>query len=239
MLERFLNVVFPYLGEDEAVFMSLSSRVKYLTEEERQVMSIGRNEMFRRRWFTMDNHFLDFITKVTNYLSDIKVVDGGLASYTDKDNNPLPLHSITVYLNINPSDMRKAVFTLQREILDMIEKGGDFRQIQSKLNTVVQKSRGTRRWTDIDVDVDGKSLPEIIDFFQTHLRDPLVIHTHSGYHVMISNQNMKKDKTNLGSVIQRANENFGHIASEIVINKNAMVPLPGTYQGGEEVCWYG
>jgi hypothetical protein len=47
--EKFYKHCVPELGPDEVFFISLSARNKYLTEQERRDLELGRTEMFARR----------------------------------------------------------------------------------------------------------------------------------------------------------------------------------------------
>lgn len=232
VIRDFLDVVFSDAEEeDQAVFVSLSTRAKYLSDEQRLVYSLSHSEMFHRQWFPV-NKARDLVIR---YLEQIRIQDYLLVDHTDKKGHTLPLNATSVYLNINPSSYRRAVFDLQREILTMMEDNSGYRKIQSKLNTAMQRARGQRLWTDIDVDA-AYAPEEIVHFVQKRLPNPLVLQTHSGYHVMVENALMKQYKTNLGEVVKSMQELFND-SSEIKINSNAMVPLPGTFQGGVEVLW--
>jgi hypothetical protein len=247
IIADFISSVFDDIEVGKAMFVSLSARAKYLNPEERNLYSLNHNEMFHRRWFDPEyrDHLKAGITvpklptdvlveRVIDYIQSVRIMGGVyLEDYRDKHGTPLPVSATTVYVNINPSSFRKAAFVLQRDILDMMEKGEGYERIQSKLNTAMQKSRSRRVWTDIDIDADHAP-EEIIHFVRKRLPFPVIIKSHSGYHVMVKNELMKLYKVNLGEVVDLMTATFSD-HSEIGINKNAMVPLPGTFQGGVEV----
>jgi len=239
----FIQTLFPELNENEAIFISLSARAKYLSSKEKTHYALGRNEMFHRKWFTGEEVAAE---KVEQYLENVSVDHQSLSlrDFADKKGNHIPLHALSTYININPSDLRKATFQLQQEIQGMMlkELSGqevDYTTIQSLLNTQVQKSRSRRLWTDIDMDFPvSPPRNDVIDQVLSLLpvSDTLILKTHSGYHLVVRNTALKEYKINLGEVIKDLNSIYP-AATEIKINENAMVPLPGTLQGGTYVEW--
>jgi hypothetical protein len=251
-VQVFLDKIFPDLTQNEVVFLSLSARAKYLKNSERQLYSLSHNEMFHRRWFTADavrnGSVPDYIRSIRT-TTDKPYLDGisCLADYTDKYGVPLPEHAVAVYLNINPSDMRLAAVQLQKRLLDMMGKDlttagdpHDYTKLQSMLNTEVQKARSRRVWVDIDMDFHNiPEKEEIISAVENRFppHSNKIIKTRSGYHVLLDAAMLKEEKVNLGQIIRNLNDIYRSRASEIVINRNAMIPLPGTYQGGVQVEW--
>lgn len=237
-LRQFLDI-FPELEKDEVLFVSLSSRTKYLTaEQKKKGIVINRNEMFHRRWFSGDKEKL--FSSLTKYIAGVKCasdvvndleVDDYLLDFTTSSGHPIPLNTVTVYVNINPSSMMKAASNLGSEMMKkMMSTDYEwFIRLQSKLNTEVQKAKSRRELIDIDFDVSDFSS---VEYFLKYVKGT-PIQTHSGYHVLIKKDDL--DGINLGKIVSETQGKFDN--KEIIINSNAMIPLPGTYSGGKEITF--
>lgn len=135
-------------------------------------------------------------------------------------------------------------------------------QIDHTLMTCLQKNRGTKIWLDIDFDVP-KSLfnapVEMKDYLNKY--KGLIyywIDTRSGYHLLINRstlsfnpndicvegikvlkvilENKKYDKVTWDfNNIYVKDDQGNEIHYEIIVNKNEMIPLPGTIAGGHKV----
>ena len=123
------------------------------------------------------------------------------------------------------------------------------------------KNVAKRNWVDIDLDVSPENFtfPEIKDVMDSLKFEEdkyVVIQTRGGYHILVStpwislyNKEYSKrftegerfNKKGLLSVdkvirrLERALDDKGFEAKEITVNKNGMVPIPGTLQGGAKV----
>lgn len=242
-IHKFINYIYPDLEKDEAFFISLSSRTKYLTKEQKERGYVtNRNEMFHRSFFNGNKELL--YSKVIDYIQTLNIeedITNGEDQLTDfniSSGHNIPLNTVTVYVNINPSNVRQAAANLAADIVSNLLSNDSeyFFHIRSKMNTQVQKTRSRRCLIDIDFDVDEEApVKWFIEECKKNNVDYYVIKTHSGYHVLL-----KKDTLsgfNLQGSVEEAKERF-HNSKEIVINKNAMVPFPGTYQGGVPVVLY-
>lgn len=123
-----------------------------------------------------------------------------------------------------------------------------------------QKSRGTKHWLDLDFDVpEYFNAPKLMKDFLNALKiEYYWVETKSGYHLLIDIDSLSKMKVNPQNICQEGlirlfrattekqrgstpkyeGKNTIVIDSkkyEIIINKNAMIPLPGTYQAGHKV----
>lgn len=235
-IKKFIDTIYPPLIDDEVLFVSLSSRAKYLSEEQKEKgLRINRNEMFNRRFFngdkdTLCNKLIEYIDSI-HCEEDILTGDDYLSDYYTSNGFNIPLNTVTVYININPSSMKKAAAKLTSEVVSkLIENDNEwFIKLQSKLNTEVQKAKSRRELIDIDFDVDSY---ESVEYFLTKIKGT-PIKTHSGYHVLINKKDL--EDINLGEVISYIQQKYDN--KEIIINSNAMIPIPGTFQGNKKVSF--
>lgn len=262
-VKKFFDEVVPPLTNSEMYFVSLSARNKYLTEEERRELALGRTEMFERR-VIRERSFERFLRTLRKFETN----DG---SYLTKNGSNIPNKSIIVYFNINPTDVLKAYKEFNQVMNEYMyelahcaaegRKTDDIMKRIRKQDTLLmncfQKNRGTKHYLDVDFDVPKDYFDAVVKPFIDELRENgvkvVVIDTRGGYHILLKRDTIK---FNFNDVIYKANEKFaleymkrndvklgenGYIdlpketGHEIILNKNAMVPVPGTLQGGYPV----
>lgn len=127
------------------------------------------------------------------------------------------------------------------------------------------KNVSSRNWIDIDIDLDTEKVSisdlrtriyDMLTYFPyegvIQYLPFVIIQTHGGYHVLVSTRFISErnklyasnNKMNKGMVLSVDNYMSAiltlleekHVdAKEVKINQNAMVPIPGTLQGGKEV----
>lgn len=241
-VKRFFDTVLPPLSDLEVYFVSLSARNKYLSEEEQEALHLGRTEMFERR-IIRERNWDKFLRTLYKFESNEK-------AYTTKNNSIIPSKCITCYININPSNVLKAYAEYNKTMTEYIYEIANNSIKNNNTENIIyritksdrllldqlQKCRGTKHLIDVDFDVPDD---QFVKMFTKELKSKNVsyevIDTKSGYHVL-----MRKDtvKFNFPSLLECYNKQAA-IAykekTEIVVNKNEMVPLPGTSQGGHPV----
>lgn len=233
---KFIEIL-PELKQDEVYFISLSARNKYLTKEEREYYSLGQTEMFGREIAQSKDKLRDYI---------IKKLEATLSYKTTRNRKLIPDKSLVCYMNINPSSMIKAYYQFQNEmnrqmreitlaLLHEKEPNYSFINIQTReLMNCIQKSTGTKHFIDIDCNTkENEVINEItinlylddIKFYQ--------IETKGGYHFIIDKNTIPLKYNLMMNVINKADRKLHDISKgkeEIIINSNAMVPVPGTMQ---------
>ena len=64
----------------------------------------------------------------------------------------------------------------------------------------------------------------------------VTIHTRGGFHLLVSTErNIFNKDVNPVTIRSSLEDTLKEVSKEVVINKNGMVPLPGTRQGGHAV----
>ncbi len=239
-LRFFYEEFFSDLQNDEVGFVSLSARKKYLSEEIRKEVGLKRTEMFQRRIFRNYNEFY----------SNLRQYEACIAAsvyYTNKEGKneepktPIPSECIVCYVNINPCSMIEATSNFTMDYLSQLKpalKGGvdrkQYQSLLSKFHNKIQTSRSRKNWIDVDFDTQDKS---IVNEFIAHLISMdtfhyLLIKTAGGWHVLLFRDMIGGDfHSKVVELDKKAQETGG----EVKINKNAMIPVPGTLQAGKKV----
>jgi hypothetical protein len=251
MLKSFLTH-FPELVDDEVFFLSLSARNKYLTDAEREQFDLGRTEMFSRQTAYDRDGILMAIARM----------EADLAVRKTRNGSEIPHHCLVTYLNVHPSSTMDA-YTAFKNQLDhhynetfkailhgKIANYEPFLRSRTHLMNHIQKSKSRRIYIDIDVDCSDDdlafdtALAVSTDLFNCGIKH-LRVHTQGGYHILIDREQLntfnkssaKSEKINLHRDVVAGNNMVKDHGGEVVFNKNAMVPLPGTYQAGKLVTF--
>ena len=242
-IRKFVNIMSP-LKSDESYFVSMSARNKYLTEEERRHYDLGRTEMFARELIKQSKRAnVEIEDSYLRVLKSMQVSEGG---YTSRSGITLPNKCLVVYANINPSSGIKALKMFYQEMNDALfdlrtnsEAPYTFNNLDTRLMNCYQKSKGTRTLIDIDFDIPFQGF-DILEKFIKVINEKDIAHyvvkTKSGYHVLLKKEDIK---FNYNILIKEAHEEaqkrFGAEHVEVMVNKNEMIPIPGTIQAGYEV----
>jgi len=229
----FFNSCMPRLAENEVYFFSLSSRNKYLTQEERVEYDLGRTEMFAKSIVKEDS--------ANYFIKKIRRLECDTRGFTTRNGKEIPAKTLILYININPINTIKAYSQfVQKSIEELTNSNAEsknyfFKNIESKLFSYLQQSIGTKSLIDIDFDIDKEVEIVLLHKFLKDLDKNdckyYIIETKSGFHVLLDKSTLKH---NFYLTIVNLNDQVIK-GGEIVVNKNGMIPLPGTLQGGFEV----
>lgn len=234
-VERFHSIL-PPLQNDEVHFVSMSARNKYLTPEERVSYDLGRSEMMGREIVKSDEFF--------HYLRTLRSYEH---PWYGRGGHELPSKCLICYANINNSSAKSALkefYSKSNELLFNLgndkEAAENLRGMDTILMNCYQRARGTRAYVDIDIDAPDEQFSL---YAMTKLRRELtargvqvyVIHTHSGYHVLLNRKTLSFNYNTVVDELQQEALGLFDEKAEVVRNSNDMVPIPGTLQGGFEV----
>jgi hypothetical protein len=255
-LFKFYTKIVPELKDFEVFFLSLSCRKKYLNAEEREKFHITRAEMFGRA-IVRKREWTRFLRTIRKY----EVAEGGYLSKNALPIpakcmviyfNINPSNSLKSLQEFN-----RKVNDWQYELSsnNAISFKDKFNKLDVELMNCYQRNRGTKHWLDIDFDVpDDFNAPELLEEYleRTKLRY-FWIDTKSGFHLLLDRNTLDFDpykicNEGLGILwtclcnspkakdmypIERTDEKVitKEKSYEVVVNKNAMIPLPGTLQG--------
>lgn len=225
--------ILPTLKSDEVWFVSLSARNKYLTPEERQHFGILRTEMFAHHIFRDIDTFEYTLDKL----------EATLEVKRTRNNQTISRKAMVVYFNINPSSAVKAYLLFQKEMNEMLgdyvssslkDKQANlegFRFADRKLLNCFQKSTGSRHFLDIDIDGEREALDILVGELRKFNIEYYPIKTKSGFHLLVKRNDLNKSGCRLHEVVQKLDKE----CSEVMFNKNGMLPVPGTLQAEELV----
>jgi len=243
-LEKFYTTVMMETTDDETYFVSLSTRKKYLTDEEREEYQLRNAEMYCRR--------TSRARTFTRFLHDIERM--GVKYYTS-NGKVMPEKATVCYIMVNPRSLSLASSLFMKEMMDDVQHVMAYHGQSSKMNkpesilrTCIQKSRSQRVWIDIDIDVDRRCEELVLDYYK-ELRSRYtlkceLIKTKSGYHLLLHSSENEYTKEMNPDIIVKSLERMISLFYEqnnidtkweVIRNKDEMIPLPGTYQGGFKV----
>ena len=260
-LEKFHHQIMPELKEFEVFFLSLSCRKKYLSPEEREKYHITRAEMFDRK-LIRTNEYSRLLRSIHKYevseggyvtKNNLPVPQHCMTIYL----NINPSNSLKALKEFNGK-----IVEWQYEITSGNKEafGKKFNKLDVELMNCYQRNRGTKHWIDIDFDIPKEyNMPWVLKEYMEELNIRYFwIDTKSGYHLLIDRNSINFDPRNICKKgldclwsyflkkaetekdlypVKITNTNIltGNGSYEIIINKNEMIPLPGTFQGGYPV----
>lgn len=232
---QFVQNVVPGLAPEEVYFLSLSARNKYLTAEERERFGLGRTEMFGR------------VIGYGDFNYTFAKLEAVLTYKRTKNGHEIPEKALVVYMNINPSNSVKAaaafsavVNKVQTEMLNSYLNGsspnsGQLLKADRLLMNEFQKATGTRHYLDIDVDAPFEFTLEITQKLHEAEVAHHLIKTRGGHHVLVYRESLNDSKYPLHKTVTELHTKAAQFGGEVLFNGNAMIPVPGTLQGGSLV----
>lgn len=237
-LREFINLLYD-LERDEVFFVSLSARNKYLDADERIKYALSRSEMFSREFiYKRDYDSFKYV---------LEILKAALSYRRTGTGELYPEKAMIVYFNLNPTSTIKAYMEFQKEMnkeiaeyINDVAHGNNvdvrhkrFKNAVSILKSEFQKHPSRKIFLDVDFDTKNTNyLTLYTDFLQKNNIRFFVINTKSGYHVVLKKDTIPKG-LNIYSKITELDKQLKTVEpdKEIVLNKNLMVPLPGTMQG--------
>jgi len=138
------------------------------------------------------------------------------------------------YANINPSSGIQALKMFNEKTNDLVfdsftnkQSLTKFAKLDTLLMNCYQKSRSKKHFIDVDCDCHFHFIKPVLIDLMEHDVVFYVIQTKSGYHILIEASTITYNFTEV--IVE---QDMKVPDGEIVINTNAMVPIPGTLQAG-------
>lgn len=211
-LKLFIDFL-PELNEDEIYFLTLIARRKWFPESTGTPATI---QLKREVAITKD--------KIEKVIRQWEVNEG---IYTYKDDSPIDVRNLGVYIGFNPKDQHKAIFELMDICLANIRFNNKNMNVKSMANSAIQVSNGTKNFIDIDVDIKENENPLlIIDFIKSIIEESALtfIKTSGGFHCLVRLSEIKSH-TWYNKIKEHP------FKSELNIMNNDLVPVVGCNQG--------
>jgi hypothetical protein len=221
-LEAFAETVLPETTEDECFLLMLCARRKYLTDDEKAGLALGEAASVRREIVRDRGKLLHKVKELC--------VPSGL--YKERNGCPIPPHAFAVYVTPNPSSAPKAAVELIATLAEGLAEGRPLR-VGSLVKTHLHRAVGRKLYLDLDVDPAGADdWQAVVAEGQAILgQTPIhVVRTRNGAHVLVRTQHL--DKAVKRTFYQRLQELSTRMEGLLEIRSDAMVPVPGTSQGG-------
>lgn len=177
------------------------------------------------------------------FVNELRLYEVKCGLYKDKKDQIIPSEALAFYITANPMNEMKAFFAMQREVSEKLEimlttdKGQNSDKKEPNMISLYKKCLhkcDENFYKKLDVDTKD---PEKIESLKIFLRDAmikpeLVIETRGGYHVLLNKSTTHKNNEKLYRFIEKANSILGIEDKWIAIERNPLLIIPGTYQGG-------
>lgn len=178
------------------------------------------------------------------FVNELKRYEVRCGLYVDSKGQMIPSEAMAFYLTVNTMNELKAYFLMQQEVSKKLEilllskgdrgeknedKGNKLGHISSIFKSCLHKS-DNKEFLKLDVDTkDADKIESLKTFLKEHSIEPhLVVETRGGYHVLLKKSMIGKHHEKLFRYVNETSEK----GSWITIEKNALVAIPGTFQGG-------
>lgn len=243
-VRRFYRECLPRLKPTEVYFLSMSARNKYLTDDERKKYDLGRTEMYAKSIIRHDSE--------DEFVKHIRRLECDERGYTTRTGEAIPQKCMVCYANIDPSSTTKALQAFMKLIGEYqteaiaIATGGSngenfirrLNKIDNNLLTCYQQAHAKGLYLDIDIDLVTKN--NTVNMFTElgidsvmldySITDYKIVSTKSGFHVLVRYKDINFDPVKLVTSLENQLDMREVLYKEVAINKNRMIPVPGTWQ---------
>jgi hypothetical protein len=221
-LTAFAESILPDVEADECFLLMLCARKKYLTEDEKAQLVLGEADSLRR----------EVVSERGKLLHTLKELCVPCDLYKDQNGRPIPPHAFAVYITPNPRSYKKAAVRMIADLAERLAEGRALR-LESLMKTQIHRAVSRKVYLDLDVDpAGGDDWQRIVARAQAILgQTPThVIRTRNGAHVLVRTQQL--DKAVKRTFYKQLKELSGGMDGLVEVRGDAMVPVPGTTQGG-------
>lgn len=164
---RFYDGVLAGCGPNETDFLCIAARKKYMTGEQKASIRTGNTCMMGKTILKEHDR--------AKFLSVLHRLDAQMDWFTDLDGRYIPRSCMVFYMNVNHTDVLKAVKEFKKLIVDwdydlaaavtQNNIGTQMKTIQNNLLKSFQDPKNqTKGWTDIDCDIPDVPLTMVCEF---------------------------------------------------------------------------
>ena len=248
-VKKFFDLILPSYWETyETAFISIAARKKYLPEGTNT--NLGKRPQMLDRDIIKTRDFNRYLAGLYRFTEE--------KGYTDAEGVSVPDEAKVFYANIYLSDsiaayetMKSKMAEIDREIMshaitghnDITHALGNIRNLHGLWYTIIQNTYSRKLWIDYDIDIReeynkeklAKDVLDEIDAFAGNIVKKHAVITHGGTHILLAaanNGTAFSKEFNPETLLKYLQSSFDDKTKEIIINRNGMIPLPGTMQGG-------
>lgn len=262
-VERFFNRIFPNeWDKNEVAFVSLAARKKYIKNNED--IDLGHRPAMLDKDVIKKRDFDYYLSRLRRFEADGAYI-GNNGEILPED---IMAIYVNIHLSDTAKAWMKTkeeMSSIETEIMshvvhNQLNLDHAFNSMKNLSNiwySQIQNNYSKKRWIDIDVDLEEpdkligpeeerlpirKILGNLIrsNFEFLGVNNFFFIQTRGGFHILVSTVDNKfNSEINPNSLVLAVKDYCKSFSKEVVLNKNGMVPCPGTIQGGFEVYMEG
>jgi hypothetical protein len=197
----------PDLKETERYYVCLFARKKYCPEV--PYLKTDNSQLAR------------FLSNKERLLEKIEQLECRFGSYKI-NGHPVPQEALALYITPNPRDLYKAAPKSIIQLARLIENQSTLANPVQEVLSEVHRTCGTKHFVCFDIDTkDPEVITQAINLVDNKCD---LLETRGGYHLILRKDNFNfKDKLFYKKLAALA---------DVSGDKNGMIPVPGTYQGG-------
>lgn len=207
-----------------------------LSNEQYYICLFARKKYFPEGFLTNDKCQLKRVTsKKENIKEKLRQMECEVGSYTFRG-QPIPQEALCVYITPNPRDLTRAGLELLKGIAQKVADNNPYNPRSLAMDCIqVTSTRKIYFDTDIDCnnpsDLDNVERQIIIQSIKSNINIDCCtfIRTRGGMHCLIKKEDIDQKFKNswYQTISQLGNSNWS-----ITMNKDNLLPLVGTFQGG-------
>lgn len=226
ILDSFINFLPELKSTDEKFYVCLFARSKYLTEEQKGIMTHIKSDKAQLKRVVADKNSLK--TK----LKQMECPVGSYIQYkTNVPDNPVPQEALAVYITINPRSLLKATKGTIKKCIDMITDNplDNFNPSNFAMSEIQRSKAKNQPFFILDIDKKDLNIGDLRFTLENYLGTTpfYILETRGGYHILVSLREI--DETKKKTWYNCLKTLFGDDLDQA---GDIMIPIPGTYQGG-------
>ncbi len=205
-VQKFLDFL-PNTSDGEQYYCSLFGRAKYFKDHP----ALKSDKTMLNRWTTTKERFIN----------KLEQKETRVGTYLGHNDLAVPQEALAVYMTPTPRDFNRVAFETIKTFADKLGKDQYINPRQEVMN-IIQTTAVKNRFHVFDID---SKEDHVINKINNVLGDYYsLIETRGGYHVLVNPKDLE------GQDVPKNWYNEIRLMSDVV--GDAMVPVPGTYQGG-------
>lgn len=206
-LHRFLDFL-PETDDSNQYYVTLFGRKKYLPDHP----TLKSDKTMLARWTSNKERFIN----------KLEQKETRIGTYLGTNELAVPQEALACYMTPSPRDFRKVAFNTIKVFADKLSKDGYINPRQEVMN-LIQTTGSKNSFQVFDIDSKDPAVLQVIREAVDNLCS--IIETRGGFHILINPSDLKDQPT-------VAKNWYTIVSSKADVTGDALVPIPGTYQGG-------